>query len=48
MKIIYCLSLPSVATVASELAIMQSFNDLEQGKGIYMPSNDGPIEDLHF
>jgi hypothetical protein len=46
MKITYPLSLASVATIASGHAIMQSFNSLEQGKGIYMPSDDGPIQDV--
>lgn len=47
MKIYLSLSLALVPTIVSGHAIMQSFNGLAQGKGIYMPSNDSPIQDVN-
>lgn len=33
----------STASVASAHTIMQAVNDLEMGKGIYMPDNDNTV-----
>ena len=47
MKITSSLSLALMPTIAFGHAIMQSFNGLAQGRGIYMPSYDGPIQDVN-
>ena len=47
MKIIFTVLLALVLTLVSGHAIMQSFNGLAQGKGIYMPSDDSPIQDVN-
>ncbi|KAL6708041.1 hypothetical protein ACN47E_003475 [Coniothyrium glycines] len=36
----------AMAPLASAHAIMQAFNGLAQGRGIYMPTYDGPIQDV--
>ncbi|KAH7070480.1 glycoside hydrolase [Paraphoma chrysanthemicola] len=33
--------------IVSSHAIMQAFNGLSQGRGIYMPTYDGPIQDVN-
>jgi hypothetical protein len=47
MKISLSLPLALVPTIVSGHAIMQSFNGLAQSKGIYMPSDDSPIQDVN-
>ena len=36
----------ALAPLTSSHAIMQAFNGLSQGRGIYMPTYDGPIQDV--
>jgi hypothetical protein len=47
MKISLSLSLVLVPAIVTGHTIMQSFNGLAQGKGIYMPSDDSPIQDVN-
>lgn len=47
MKVTFSFSLALVPTMVLSHAIMQSFNGLAQGRGIYMPSYDGPIQDVN-
>jgi hypothetical protein len=44
MKISLSLSSVLVPAIVTGHTIMQSFNGLAQGKGIYMPSDDSPIK----
>ena len=47
MKTSSTIYLALTSAIVSGHAIMQAFNGLAQGRGIYMPSYDGPILDVN-